>query len=68
MGEIAEMMLDGILCEHCGALIDGEGTSYPRYCCEECAREAGALWEPEHKRKRRKKHKKNNKGEQNASN
>lgn len=35
MGEILEMMLEGILCEQCGALIDGEETGYPRLC-EDC--------------------------------
>ena len=31
MGEIAEMMLDGTLCEQCGEYI-GEGEGYPRAC------------------------------------
>ena len=42
MGEIAEMMLDGTLCECCGAYIDdGEESGFPRYCSEECARDRG---------------------------
>lgn len=40
MGEIAEMMLDGTLCEDCGcAIMDGdepaEYAGYPRKC-EDC--------------------------------
>ena len=35
MGEIAEMMLDGTLCEGCGVYLGNE-IGYPRYCahCE----------------------------------
>ena len=32
MGEIAEMMLDGTLCEGCGTYLDGEGDGVPRRC------------------------------------
>jgi hypothetical protein len=32
MGEIAEMMLDGTLCESCGSFIDGDSPGYPRKC------------------------------------
>jgi len=32
MGEIAEMVIVGILCERCGVLIDGETTGFPRQC------------------------------------
>jgi hypothetical protein len=31
MGEIADMMLDGTLCEQCGEYID-EGDGFPRLC------------------------------------
>lgn len=34
MGEIAEAMLNGLLCEQCGALIDGEEPGYPRICSD----------------------------------
>lgn len=34
MGEVAEMMLDGTLCEQCGTFI-GEPVGYPRLC-EDC--------------------------------
>lgn len=38
MGEIADMMLDGTLCEGCGEYIDeGEAEGFPRYCSESCA-------------------------------
>lgn len=35
MGEAAEMILEGILCQSCGGFIDGEETGYPRDC-EDC--------------------------------
>lgn len=38
MGEIAEMMLDGTLCQVCGSIIDGDTSGYPRYC-EDCAKD-----------------------------
>lgn len=36
MGEIADMMLDGTLCEGCGGYIEGEAEGYPRYCSAQC--------------------------------
>ena len=49
MGEIADMMLEGTLCECCGeCLIDPENEDdfvapgFPMYCSEECARSRGA--------------------------
>lgn len=38
MGDIAKMMLEGLLCERCGELIDGEEPGYPRKC-EDCENE-----------------------------
>jgi len=38
MGEIAEMMLDGTLCEWCGVYIEGDAPGYPRLC-RDCASE-----------------------------
>lgn len=32
MGEIAEMILDGTLCERCGSFIDGDSPGFPRLC------------------------------------
>lgn len=44
MGEIAEMLLDGTLCEACGSYIDDEGgEGFPRYCSKQCATDRGAL-------------------------
>ncbi len=36
MGEIAEDMIAGYLCQHCGQEIDGDEPGYPRNCtaCE----------------------------------
>jgi hypothetical protein len=43
MGEIADMMLDGTLCEGCGEFIDDDGAEgFPRYCSKECAAGRGA--------------------------
>lgn len=41
MGEIAEMMLDGTLCEGCGVLMLKEGQEPPGYPCRcaDCKRE-----------------------------
>ncbi len=38
MGEIAAMMLDGTLCEGCGAYLEGDAAGFPRRC-DDCARE-----------------------------
>lgn len=35
MGEIADMILEGILCQLCGVYIDDENQEFPRYC-EDC--------------------------------
>lgn len=37
MGDAVEMILDGLVCELCGELIDGEEPGFPRHCdsCEE---------------------------------
>lgn len=35
MGEIADMMLEGVLCATCGTYI-GEGNGFPEYCCGAC--------------------------------
>ena len=32
MGEIAEMHLDGTLCETCGVCLNGPAPGHPRYC------------------------------------
>lgn len=35
LGEAADDILEGLMCQCCGALIDGEEPGYPRNC-EEC--------------------------------
>jgi endogenous inhibitor of DNA gyrase (YacG/DUF329 family) len=42
MGEIADAMLDGTLCEGCGTYMDGESPGIPRYCSAQCAKDRGA--------------------------
>ena len=39
MGDIAEMMLEGTLCEGCGVTLDGDAPGYPRYCSRSCQRD-----------------------------
>lgn len=43
MGEIAEMMLDGTLCEGCGEYIGDGGAGIPRYCSPRCAAGRGVM-------------------------
>lgn len=38
MGESADMILNGVLCQSCGGFIDGEETGYSRNC-EDCENE-----------------------------
>lgn len=45
MGDIAEMMLDGTLCECCGTCI-GDDEGFPGYCSAQCAKDRGAHDEP----------------------
>jgi hypothetical protein len=35
MGNVAEMVIEGILCSSCGSIIDGYASGYPR-SCEDC--------------------------------
>lgn len=32
MGEAADMLLSGLMCEGCGVFIDGDEPGYPRHC------------------------------------
>ena len=32
MGDIADMMINGDLCEGCGVYLEGDGEGFPRYC------------------------------------
>ena len=52
MGDIADMMLDGTLCEVCGEFIDDDEGGYPRRCAA-CSQE-----EPPEKKKKNNKKKK----------
>lgn len=55
MGDWAEMMLDGTLCEGCGEFIDDDGAAgVPRYCSPACARRAGMAYVPPEDRKAKK--------------
>ena len=37
MGDIADMMFDGTLCQGCGVYLPGDGQGIPR-CCRDCKR------------------------------
>ncbi len=42
MGEIAELMLNGDMCEMCGVNLENEeDAGIPMYCSKECARDRG---------------------------
>ncbi|MFZ2979046.1 MAG: hypothetical protein WA057_05230 [Candidatus Magasanikiibacteriota bacterium] len=45
MGEIADMMLGGVMCEMCGTYLECEeceDMGIPAYCSEQCAKDRGA--------------------------
>ena len=42
MGEIADSMINGEVCEMCGVPLEGEPSGFPRYCSTECADDRGA--------------------------
>lgn len=41
MGEIADMMIGGEMCEACGVYLAGTPSGFPSYCSEECAKDRG---------------------------
>lgn len=45
MGEIADSMIYGDVCEMCGTPFEDEGSGFPRYCSTECAKDRGASFE-----------------------
>lgn len=51
MGEIAEMMLDGTLCEACGEYIGG-ARGFPRYCSTACEELSGNWSKPKSRKQR----------------
>lgn len=53
MGDIADMMLDGTLCEACGTFI-GEGSGFPQYCSRQCAADRGMVCSKPKKQKPKK--------------
>lgn len=38
MGEVAELVLEGVFCNQCGSTVDGRAVGYPRPC-DDCAEE-----------------------------
>lgn len=42
MGDIADAMINGEMCEMCGVPLEGEAYGIPRYCSAECADDRGA--------------------------
>jgi len=45
MGEIAEMMISGVMCECCGVYLECdecENIGIPAYCSTKCAKDRGA--------------------------
>jgi hypothetical protein len=46
MGDAAEMLLEGMLCEGCGEFFDYsfEEKGHPDYCSPQCAIDRGATW------------------------
>ena len=41
MGEIADMMIGGEMCEMCGVFLEDNDMGIPMYCSAVCARERG---------------------------
>jgi hypothetical protein len=58
MGEIAEMMLDGTLCEGCGDYLGDGDEGYPQYCSPSCAKNRGATYSPLYPKPKKQKPKK----------
>lgn len=51
MGDIADMVIEGILCESCGVYIEGDAPGYPR-SCSDCILESMNLIEEEERNDR----------------
>ena len=41
MGDIADAIINGLFCQHCGELIDGDEPGYPR-ACQGCYKSGGS--------------------------
>jgi hypothetical protein len=46
MGDIANLVLEGYLCQYCGGYIDGEEPGYQRYC-DLCKNDLKTDWRKE---------------------
>lgn len=56
MGEIADMMISGDMCEGCGEWLGKGDKGFPQYCSPACAKDRGATYSPLYPKK--KQHKK----------
>jgi predicted Zn-ribbon and HTH transcriptional regulator len=52
MGEVAEMMLDGTLCQYCGAYLDDSIGYFPQ-SCPDCKKESGTKKKKNKKRRKK---------------
>jgi len=41
MGEIADAMISGEMCEMCGVYLEDNDMGIPMYCSEQCAKDRG---------------------------
>ncbi len=41
MGEIADMMIGGEMCEMCGVYLEENDMGIPMYCSKQCAKDRG---------------------------
>ena len=46
MGEIADMMVDGVMCQ-CGEYIGEDAPGHPRFCSKQCEKDFGYNYEEE---------------------
>lgn len=51
MGEVAELILMGFLCQQCGMPVDGDAFGFPR-CCDSCDNSEVQLEKVETKKER----------------
>lgn len=66
MSDMVDMMLDGIICMHCGSIVDGNASGYPRSCgCQGDLEESEdfyvPIWESGNNQPKKKKKKRRNK-------
>lgn len=46
MGDIADAMLNGELCEMCGVFLDANPPGHPQYCSPQCAKDRNGVYTP----------------------